>query len=435
MKTKTLKVALLTGVFSLLMVTFTVTAQTITSNQIGSQGGFTYEFWKDAGGSGSMTLGAGGAFGAQWSNINNILMRKGLRPGSKEQTVTYSANYNPSGNSYLCIYGWTTNPLVEYYIVESWGSWRPPGAASKGTFTSDGGTYEIYETTRVNQPSIEGNTTFKQFWSVRTSKRTSGTVTCANHFNAWASKGMVAGNMYEVSLTIEGYQSSGNASVNSMSMGLSSGGGNSSGGGGSSSGATTIVVRARGVSGSESINLRIDDTTIATYNLSTYMREFTATTYLSGGINIEYFNDATGRDVQVDYIRVNGETRQAEDQSYNTAAYANGRCGGGAYTEWMHCNGILGFGNVPLKSSIIPVENEEKSDLVIYPNPTNGVLNIEKASGIEDIKVISTDGKVLYSFPLFGETRLNTQLNLEPGVYMLQINSLNNTVVEKIVIE
>ena len=48
----------------------------------------------------------------------------------------------------------------------------------------------------------------------------------------------------------------------------------------------------------------------------------------------------------VDYIKVDGQIRQAEDQSYNTGAWANGYCGGGAYTEWLHCNGAIGFGDI-----------------------------------------------------------------------------------------
>lgn len=383
-----------------------------------------------------MTLGSGGAFSAQWSNVGNILMRKGLRPGSKSQTVTYSASYNPSGNSYLCVYGWTTNPLVEYYIVESWGSWRPPGGSSKGTVTTDGGTYDIYETTRTNQPSIEGTKTFKQFWSVRTSKRTSGTITCANHFNAWTSKGMNMGSMYEVSLTVEGYQSSGTANVTSMSMGTGSGGGNN-GGGGTQTGSNTIVVRARGVSGSEKINLRIDNQTIATFSLTTSMQNYTATTNSNGGINVEFFNDASGRDVQVDYIQVNGSTRQAEAQSYNTAAYANGQCGGGSYTEWMHCNGVIGFGNTKslLVEDSIESESISSKSPTIYPNPTTGELNIELSTGMEEVTVLDTNGRMLRTFQLAGSKSLKTNLNLEPGIYIININDGTKSIIKKLLVE
>lgn len=65
------------------------------------------------------------------------------------------ANSGPS--QYLSIYGWTKSPLIEYYVVESYGSYNPSsGATRRGTIQSDGGTYDIYQTQRVNQPSIEG---------------------------------------------------------------------------------------------------------------------------------------------------------------------------------------------------------------------------------------------------------------------------------------
>lgn len=222
----------------LIGLTFTLSLEnahaqtTITSNQTGIHDGYDYEFWKDSGGSGSMTLHSGGTFSCQWSNINNILFRKG-RKFNQTQThqqlgnisINYSANYQPNGNSYLCVYGWTVDPLVEYYIVDSWGSWRPPGATSKGTITVDGGTYDIYETTRVNQPSIIGTATFQQYWSVRTSKRTSGTISASQHFNAWENRGMPMGKMHEVALTVEGYQSSGSASVTSHTLAIGGGGG------------------------------------------------------------------------------------------------------------------------------------------------------------------------------------------------------------------
>jgi arabinoxylan arabinofuranohydrolase len=113
-----------------------------------------------------------------------------------------------------------------------------------------------------------------------------------------------------------------------------------------SNSANSIVVRARGTAGTESVSLRIDNTNVATWTMSTSLQNYSASTNLTGAITVAFTNDATGRDVQVDYITVNGTTRQAEAQSYNTALYANGSCGGGGFSEWMHCNGVIGFGNV-----------------------------------------------------------------------------------------
>jgi endo-1,4-beta-xylanase len=182
-------------------------SKTISSNATGKQGNYYYEYWKDNG-TGTMTLGDSCNFTCQWGSVGNILFRKGIRPGSKKQVVIYSADYKPTGNSYLSIYGWFKSPLVEYYIIESWGTWKPPGGTSKATVTTDSGTYDIYQNQRTG-PSIEGNKTFTQYWSVRKVKRTSGVITCGNHFAAWEKAGMTIGTFYEVSFNVEAYQSGG----------------------------------------------------------------------------------------------------------------------------------------------------------------------------------------------------------------------------------
>lgn len=209
-------------------------ATVITENKTGTEDGYAYELWKDNGNT-SMALTGGGTFSCEWSNINNCLFRKGKKYDCTQTydqlgniTIEYGVDYQPNGNSYMCVYGWTRNPLVEYYIVETWGSWRPPGATSAlGTVYADGGTYDIYKTTRVNQPSIDGNTTFDQYWSVRQSKpsangtKIEGTISVSQHFKAWEQVGLKMGKMYEVALNIEGYQSSGKATVykNNLSVG------------------------------------------------------------------------------------------------------------------------------------------------------------------------------------------------------------------------
>ncbi|KAF7358302.1 Endo-1,4-beta-xylanase [Mycena venus] len=162
---------------------------------------------------------AGGQYEVQWDGSGDFVVGQGFNPGSRTRVMNFNANWgpNPASAAILSVYGWSTNPLVEYYINEDANDFNlgtiNSGTTHKGTVVSDGSTYDIYTHTQVNQPSIQGTATFQQYLSVRQNKRTSGSVTIANHINAWAALGMPLGTMNLQIMAVEGLSSSGQATV------------------------------------------------------------------------------------------------------------------------------------------------------------------------------------------------------------------------------
>lgn len=205
------------------------------SQQMGSEGGYDYELWSQNGaGNATMTLNPstenGGAFSVEWSGTINMLARSGKRWGSNS-TVTvqnvgnitseFDVEWSSTDNvKYVSVYGWGYydqqdipsgfSNEIEYYIIQDRGSYNPTqGGKYFGSATIDGIDYDFYTTDRIQQPSLSGTSTFKQYWSIpkNTSQhRTKGTISISKHFSEWAKVGMKMGKLYEVaSMKIESY--------------------------------------------------------------------------------------------------------------------------------------------------------------------------------------------------------------------------------------
>jgi hypothetical protein len=161
------------------------------------------------------------AFKASWNmpSDGDLLVRAGLqwnKTQTHEQLGTISADFAYTKidvvdtKGYIGVYGWSSGPLVEYYIVEEWMGWNPASNAElQGTYTADGGTYDLYTHTQVNQPSIEGTQTFPQYFGIRTEPRQCGHISISEHFKAWANLGQTLGKMYEAKLLVEAMSGSG----------------------------------------------------------------------------------------------------------------------------------------------------------------------------------------------------------------------------------
>lgn len=197
------------------------------SNSSGNAGGnYTYELWAEGSGSGCMTVfGKDANFSANWSGVEDFLARIGLtfdRNKTPAQIGTLSADFAESktGNTglvYVGIYGWTVEPLREYYILDDWGSTKPGGIASDGSprdsvgqITVDGAVYDVWKKTRTNKPAITGdNMTFDQYFSIRQTARQCGHISISEHFSKWMGLGLQLGKLVESKLLLEAQDSTG----------------------------------------------------------------------------------------------------------------------------------------------------------------------------------------------------------------------------------
>ena len=215
----------------------TLTTSPSHTQEVGWYNDYHHEIWQaDTPNSSTMTLHDNdGGFSTQWkcgpnNSRGNFLARRGLywglnNPKTYKDYKPFYCDYDcnwyagSSGNSRICIYGWAQNPLVEYYIIEDWKNWsiaQDPSAEYKGSVNIDGGEYKVYTISR-NAYTIEGNKGFTQYISIRQNTRTKGTISVSKHFKAWEDLGMKVGNLYDISFSVEGWESDGQAEV-SMNM-------------------------------------------------------------------------------------------------------------------------------------------------------------------------------------------------------------------------
>lgn len=192
--------------------------------------GYGYELWAEGPGSGCMTVhGVEATFSATWNDRDDFLARVGLdfnQTQTHTQIGTIKAEFAETkeeqngGLTYIGIYGWTVNPLREFYILDDWGSEKPGGTSSDGTprdfvgtLEADGETYDVWKKTRVDKPAITGpSETFDQYFSLRRSARQCGTISVSEHFIQWEELGLPLGNFHEVKLLLESQFNSGSIS-------------------------------------------------------------------------------------------------------------------------------------------------------------------------------------------------------------------------------
>lgn len=188
-------------------------------NTQGKAGGLAWSLWTNTLNSNAcMTTFDTPAFSARWNNNGDFLARVGLefgnngKPHAEYGTIKADFSYKKTGSaggySYIGMYGWTTNPCVEWYIVDDrWGTmpFDAYQATLKGTASIDGANYKLFQnkTNGTGGSRCSGVSQWDQYWSIRQSARQCGTITVSDHFKAWEAAGLTLGGLLEAKILVE----------------------------------------------------------------------------------------------------------------------------------------------------------------------------------------------------------------------------------------
>ncbi|GJP94015.1 hypothetical protein AnigIFM59636_000744 [Aspergillus niger] len=176
--------------------------------------GYYYSLYNDNGADAEYTEdSSSGKFSLSWelSTDTEFLGGKGYKDTST-RSLTWSGDFTADGDYTLAIYGWTLDPVTEWYIVESYGTGTPGNGDILGQVESDGGVYDVYSLSYDDVTEIYGVTSFKQYWSVRRVHRTTGTVDVTTHFQRWKELGLDPGSPIFQMVTLEGFEGKGSLS-------------------------------------------------------------------------------------------------------------------------------------------------------------------------------------------------------------------------------
>jgi len=189
-----------------------------SGNGQGGKDNLAWQLWANTPSNGSITTFSTPAFETDWNNAGDFLARIGYEWGNAAKAYdtygnitaqfAYKKTGTAGGYSYIGIYGWSTNPCVEWYIVDDSFNGMPvnPGnTTNKGTVNIDGGDYILYtrQTTGTGGSRCNGVSSWAQYYSIRKTARQCGTISITKHFDAWKAASMPLGNLLEAKILVE----------------------------------------------------------------------------------------------------------------------------------------------------------------------------------------------------------------------------------------
>lgn len=332
--------------------------------------------------------------------------------GTSVSNLTSNANYpnSPSGSAQLTSLEGPTN-TADNYGARIRGYIHPPATGSYTFWVAGDDNTELYlstgespsNTTRI--ASVSGWTNSRE-WTKYTTQQSSAI-------------NLTAGQKYYIEVLHKEGTGGDNVAVAWQGPGISQ----QVIPGSYLSPVVPIVVRARGTQGTETVEVRVNNTVVGSWTMTTAYQNYAAIG--SGTVTVHFTNDAASRDVQIDYVIIGGTTHQAENQATNTGVWQNNMCGG-SNSEWLNCNGYISFATTSASATgrVVEVELAEETSEAFkaYPNPVADRLTITlpREMNAASIFVFGTSGNILVEEKANGTNHTVDMTQLPPGLYVIR---------------
>lgn len=99
-------------------------SEVVTASTTGTYGGYWFSNYVESNTGSTLTLN-GNSYSLQWTTAaQDVVAGIGWQTGAA-RTINYSGSLSATGDSLIALYGWTTSPLVEYYVIEKYGTYNP----------------------------------------------------------------------------------------------------------------------------------------------------------------------------------------------------------------------------------------------------------------------------------------------------------------------
>lgn len=217
---------------------------------------------------------------------------------------------------------------------------------------------------------------------------------------------------------------------------------------------TSVVVRARGTTGTERMELRVGGVAVQAWTVGTAFANYAATTPGAIGVadvsvaftNDDGIGDGTGRDLRVDRVTVGGQVAESEAPStYSTGTWTSGSgCAAGFKAqEWLHCGGAFFYGGAPAAAGEASADGVPgRAPLGVYPNPADGAATVafaladadEVRVGVYDVLGRRVAALANGSFSAGRHAMPLDTAALPPGVYVVRIETTRGARVHRLTV-